>query len=105
MSYNATAASAKNICHDLSNSRYEGYYNGFIFRFSTQAHADKFNREVWKRKEWLDDSLSRRFYVPLDTGMLAAFQLYQQIEGRGFYVEDMGIPYTSPNDLQLCVVM
>ena len=86
-------------------SPYKVEIMGYIFRFSTQAHADKFEREAWKRKEWLDDSLTRRFHVPIDTGVLAFIQLYQMIEGRGFYMQDGDNVYTSSTDIQLVVAM
>ena len=101
MTYNATKAKAKNIYHDLRTSPFESEFMGYVFKFSTQTHMDKFSRDVWKRKQWLDDSLSRRFYVPIDSGMIAAIQLYQQIEGRGFFVFDSGRCYESADDMQI----
>ena len=101
MTYNAMKAKAKNICYDLRISPFESEFMGYVFKFSTQCHMEKFSRDVWKRKQWLDDSLSRRFYVPIDTGMIAAIQLYQQIEGRGFFVFDSGRCYVNPDEMQI----
>ena len=92
-----------NIDYTLDSGRYEYDVFGYVFCFSSMAHMEKFERECWKRKEWLDDSLSRRFKVPIDTGMLPFLQLYQQIEGRGFRVRDLEHEYTDPNDIQLNV--
>lgn len=75
--------SAYGVCYDLEHSPYESYSCGFVFKFSTKQHLDKFNRELWKRQEWVKDSLSHRFKIEVDLPELAVFQLYDQTESRG----------------------
>lgn len=80
--------SPNGVVYDIHNSPYIVHRNGLIFKFSSARHMDKFMMEVRIREEWLNDSLSRRFKVQVELSILADFQLYQQIERRGFHVED-----------------
>ena len=74
------------IVYDLKISPYREYRNGFIFYFSSPSHREKFMKEVRKREDWLNDSLSRRFKIEMHVNVLADIQLYRQIETRGFYI-------------------
>ncbi len=104
MTYNASYRKS-NIVYDLSDSPYNSTVGEFIFYFSTLAHKEKFDNNVDKKIDWLVDSLSRRFHVHVECGLLAMFQLYQQVEGRGFYVEDIfGNIYKNSNEVYLEVV-
>lgn len=107
MSYNASKASNKQICHSLDISPYDVAFWGWHFRFSTQKHQDKFCADLLKHKAWLDDSLSRRFHIDFNSGLLAAISLYQRIEGRGFYIynEELDMTYRDANDVYMTVVM
>ena len=89
--------------YDVKESDYKVERNGFIFRFSSPVHVNRFNKEVLKREEWLCDSMTRRFKIPCDMTVLADFQLYVMIENRGFSVKDVssGIEYTRKEDM-LC---
>lgn len=89
------------VYYDLKESEYEALVGGLLFIFSSKAHKEKFCRDVYKRQEWLCDSLSRRFGVPIHASVLAAVQLYQQIEKRGFLIKNIyGGEYTSPSQMQ-----
>lgn len=85
MGYNASQTKSP-VCNDLRKTQWQAQYDDYMFNFSTMKHRDKFLNECEKRVEWLNDSMSRRFHVPCYFNMLAVVQLYQQIEGRGFYV-------------------
>ena len=76
------------VCYDLAVSPYVAEKLGFCFHFSTAAHARNFREKADMRIGWLNDSLSRRFKYRIDVPLLAVFQLYNQIETRGFYVVD-----------------
>lgn len=90
------------VYYDLKESEYEALAGGLLFVFSSKSHLDKFRRDLDKKQAWLTDSLSRRFGVPVNAQHLAAVQLYQQIEKRGFLVKDMlrgEKCYTSPSQM------
>lgn len=80
------AISKYGVCYDLHRSPYWVEVSGLKFHFSTLAHAQKFEREVTAKQEWLTDSMCRRFHFVVDCDRLAALQLYERIEGRGFLV-------------------
>lgn len=104
MAYNASQVK-KNVIYDLKDSPFYSDEGEFIFYFSSEIHKNKFDRELNKKILWLNDSLSRRFHVGVDASHLAEFQLYQQIEGRGFYVIDMyGNSYINGDDVYFEVV-
>lgn len=107
MTYNASNMSNKNICHSLDISPYDVEYNGWHFRFSTEKHMMKFQDEILKHKEWLDDSISRRFHIDFDSGMLAAVSLYRRIEGRGFYMYNKAklVTYRNSDEVYMRVMM
>lgn len=105
--YDATKQAAKNIYHSLDVSPYDTEYKDWHFRFSTEKHQKKFENDFLKHKEWLDDSMSRRFHIDFDSGMLAAVSLYCRIEGRGFYIYNKkeNETYRDPKDVYMLVVM
>lgn len=105
--YDATKQAAKNIYHNLDISPYDTQYGDWHFRFSTEKHQKKFETELAKHMDWLNDSISRRFHVKFDSGMLAPVSLYCRIEGRGFYIYNKitGETYRNPNDVYMLVVM
>lgn len=74
------------VCYDIENSPYEYAWNGILYKFSSEPHRQKFIKELWKRIDWLDDSLSRRFRIQVYCEELAVIQLYIQVETRGFCI-------------------
>lgn len=76
------------VCYDLPDSPYAVRCGVWSFHFSTQRNARNFNDKVSGRREWLTDSLTRRFHYVVTADVLAIFQLYEQIEKRGFYALD-----------------
>ena len=79
--------SAHGVVYDIANSPFTYERNGFLFRFSSERHRDKYMENVTKKEEWLCDSLSRRFHVRVDASVLADFQLYYQVETRGCSIQ------------------
>lgn len=101
--YNASKQKSP-VVYDLWDSPYQVLRRGYNFFFSTQKHAEKFVREVIKREEWLNDSLSKRFNIPINAEILADVQLYQMIEGRGFAITTSdGIEFDSPAEFNIFV--
>lgn len=82
--------SPNGVCYKISESPFKHERNGLVFKFSSLTHKNKFDREVEKKERWLNDSLARRFYLgSADFSIAADVQLYQQIEKRGFFIEDV----------------
>lgn len=74
------------VCYDLEDTPYTFEWRGVFWHFSSAPHLSKFRREVRKRELWLNDSLTRRFFVNIHMDIVADIQLYCQIESRGFYI-------------------
>lgn len=91
------------VAYDLKTSPYKVLYGEWEFYFSSMPHRQKFLENITKRTEWLSDSLSRRFRVSVKADMLAIFQLYQQVETRGFFVRNtsMGAVYLAPDMVEV----
>lgn len=102
MAYNASSASSPSI-YQLNNTPYKAEFDRFVFYFSTERHRDNFVNCIDKRIGWMNDSMSRRFHFPIDCKFIAVFQLYMQVEGRGFQVFDTKTydEYTSPSQLRM----
>ena len=77
------------IEYDLTRTPYSSTWECYTFFFSSATHLEKFEYRRQARIDWLCDSLSRRFHVEIDASVLAVFQLYMQIETRGFRVWDI----------------
>lgn len=74
------------IAYNLPSSPYRYTWLDKTFHFSSAGHMERFKRFVNERREWMNDSLSRRFKVTVHADELAVIQLYMQTETRGFYV-------------------
>ena len=78
--------SRSGVSYNLTTSPFNSYRRGYTFYFSSMAHLLKFESQAQAKEEWLSDSMSNRFHFMVDCSILALFQLYLKIEGRGFYV-------------------
>lgn len=93
------------VCYNLKGSPYSVWYGGFTFYFSSVTHQRNFMEKCRIRCEWMRDSMTRRFHMDVDMGALPLFQLYMQVERRGFYVvSDRGHEYRSHKDVGFKVV-
>lgn len=90
------------ICYDLKNSPYFCYTDFFTFFFSSPAHLVKFRRELEANRDWLNDSMTRRFKFNMSLDVLADFSLYRKIETRGFLIinELTGVAYECPESIE-----
>ena len=62
---------------------------------------EKFKSKWLIKVEWLCDSMTRRFKFEVDAKWVAIFQLYCQVETRGFYVVTPKKVLTSKGDICL----
>ena len=90
------------ICYDLKNSPYFCSVGFYKFFFSSPAHLVKFRRELEANREWLNDSMTRRFKFNMSLDLLADFSLYRKIETRGFLIiNDLtGVAYECPESIE-----
>lgn len=90
------------ICYDLKNSPYFCYTDFFTFFFSSPAHLTKFRKGLEANREWLNDSMTRRFKFNMTLDVLADFSLYRKIETRGFLIinESTGVAYECPKSIE-----
>lgn len=90
------------VCYDLENSPFMFSTAFFCYSFSSGKHLEKFKDNVDKRRDWLTDSMSRRFHFYIDMSLVAELQLYMQVETRGFFiVSNSGKVYKCPENLEL----
>lgn len=89
------------VCYDLRSSPFWFDYEdeGIRFMFSSETHLEKFYRLYSKREEWLSDSLTRRFKYVVNAEALSVFQLYRQVETRGFCIYVDGECYTTSDSV------
>lgn len=94
------------VCYDLSDSPFTYRVGGYQFNFSSVKHLEAFQAKLDVKTEWLSDSLSRRFKMPINATLLATFQLYNQVETRGFFVYDLvnGVIYMAADQIKFDVV-
>ena len=83
------------ICYDLKESPYFCSVGFYKFFFSSPAHLVKFRKELEANRDWLNDSMTRRFKFEMQMDLLADFSLYRKIETRGFLIinESTGVAY------------
>lgn len=77
------------VCYNLQNSPYYTVTEHFTFYFSNVYHKRKFDGGLTAKREWLSDSLTRRFKLRMCADDLAALHYYRQVETRGFFVVDV----------------
>lgn len=99
-----SSLTAHGVCYDIRNSPFTYERHGMTFFFSSHSHRVKFKREVQKREEWLQDSLTRRFKCTMAIPEVADIQLYTMVESRGFYITTAdGAEYTRPESICIMV--
>lgn len=76
------------VCYDLTRSPFKSTWGKYTFYFSAIKHKESFDSKLQVRIPWLNDSMSKRFKFEVDASQIAVFQLYCQVETRGFYVVD-----------------
>lgn len=94
------------VCYNLGDTPFHAEADGYDFAFSSRVHLESFVKKAKVRKDWLNDSLSRRFHVAVKADELALVQLYQQVETRGFRVASpSGTVYYAPETMTFWVTL
>lgn len=90
------------ICYDLKDSPYFCSVGFYTFFFSSPAHLNKFRKGLEANRDWLNDSMTRRFKFNMSLDVLADFSLYRKIETRGFLIiNDLtGVAYECPESIE-----
>lgn len=90
------------ICYDLKESPYFCFVGVYKFFFSSPAHLVKFRKGLEANREWLNDSMTRRFKFNMSLDVLADFSLYRKIETRGFLIinDSTGVAYECPESIE-----
>jgi hypothetical protein len=90
------------ICYDLKNSPYFCFVGFYKFFFSSPAHLNRFKVGLETNRDWLNDSMTRRFKFEMQMDLLADFSLYRKIETRGFLIinESTGVAYECPESIE-----
>ena len=96
------ALTKNGICYDLKNSPYFCSVGFHRFVFSSPAHLVKFRKGLEANREWLNDSMTRRFKFNMSLDMLADFSLYRKTETRGFLIinESTGVAYECAENIE-----
>lgn len=90
------------ICYDLSRSPYVCSVANWTYYFSSPSHMNKFKSNISSNRDWLNDSMSRRFKFTMSLDLLADLSLYRKIETRGFLIinESTGVAYECPESIE-----
>lgn len=90
------------ICYDLSRSPYVCSVANWTYYFSSPSHMNKFKSNISSNRDWLNDSMSRRFKFTMSLDLLADLSLYRKTETRGFLVLDemSGMVYECPENIE-----
>lgn len=90
------------ICYDLKDSPYFCFVGVYKFFFSSPAHLNRFKVGLEANRDWLNDSMTRRFKFEMQMDVLADFSLYRKIETRGFLIiNDLtGVAYECPESIE-----
>lgn len=89
------------IVYKLELSPYKATIEGVTYMFSSINHLDKFMERLNENRELISYSLSKRFGVTVNYGVLSDIVLYSKVETRGFLIEYKGVPYSCKKDIIL----
>ena len=89
------------ICYDLRDSPFYVIWDGMEFMFSSRSHATKFKDRLYSHIKSVNGSLRQRFKVKVNVAPIAAIQLYNRIETRGFDIVKDGEEFLCLDDLLL----
>lgn len=89
------------IVYKLELSPYTATVEGVTYMFSSVNHLGKFTEKLDENREYISQSLSRRFGVAINIDVLSDIVLYCKVETRGFHIEYEGVSYSCKKDIIL----
>lgn len=80
------------VAYDLTLSPHKlvvkyGETDFLTYVFSSELYKNKFNEKMYKNREEISESLSKRFGITLRQDKLADIRLYIKTEKRGFLIQ------------------
>lgn len=87
------------VCYDISSSPFVVEVDGIVYRFTSEKHMRKFEDDLEKIEDWVNDSLSRRFHTTIRCPALGQLWLYRKVERNGFCLEVEGEQIKCPEGL------
>ena len=79
------------------------YYDDIEIKyyFSSSLYNSKFEIERDLNREWINNSLSKRFKLDFESNLLCDINLYSKVEKRGFYIVVNGQEILCLNSIRL----
>lgn len=74
------------IEYDFKKSPFKIRLHNLTFVFSSNLHLQKFKEKRTERNQRINESLSNRFNIYIESGLLSDLLLYSEIETRGFLI-------------------
>lgn len=97
--------SRRGIVFDLENSPYVSSVKygdtSLMFYFSSSLYMSKFEIEMKINRNWINNSLSKRFKFDIHYDLLCDINLYSKIEKRGFYIKANDMELTCLDNIKL----
>lgn len=100
--------SRRKIAYDLKISPYkltsvfQNDKTSLTFVFSSEKYREKFENQCGEHRKKINQSLSNRFGLSIDSSILADIRLYATIEKRGFLIYgNDGDKFECPEDITL----
>ena len=80
------------VAYDLTLSPHKlvvkyGETDFLTYVFSSELYKNKFNEKMYKNREEISESLSKRFGITIRYDKLADIKLYTKVEKRGFFIQ------------------
>lgn len=93
----------RGIFYDLSESCFNITVNGFVLFFSSIYNLRRFKSKIYENREFINNSLSKRFNFCIKLDEIAMIKTYISIEKRGFllYNSITGEWYTCIEEIKL----
>lgn len=94
-----------NVAHNLHYSPHYievNYENDVVmYVFSSKFNVERFRKKIDENREFISQSLSKRFNINIVNNVLSDLRLYITIEKRGFLVKTNKDVFECPNSITL----
>lgn len=80
------------VAYDLKMSPHKlvvkyGEHDFLTYIFSSEFYKNKFSEKMYKNREEINESLTKRFGITIRCDKLADIKLYSRTEKRGFFIQ------------------